>query len=99
MYRAQIDADGHDAITLGVAATPAFFINGRPLNGSQGVKIFVELVETELARAKSTPGGYDVVDAAGSKAAVRMAGAEGAAIARIPPCFRRSTIHRCCYPR
>lgn len=37
--------------TLGVTATPTFFVNGRRLVGARGVPDFVELIEEELARA------------------------------------------------
>jgi len=64
-YRASIDADAADARVLGVSGTPMFFVNGRPLNGNQPVRAFVEVVEQELARAAQHPGDYDAVVAAG----------------------------------
>lgn len=51
-YRAQVRDDVADAARLGVSGTPAFFINGRPVNGNQPLKVFVETVDEELARAR-----------------------------------------------
>jgi len=64
-YRAQIVADTTDAHNLGVSGTPTFFINGRPVHGAQGLKVFVDVVDEELARAGSTKGGYDQLVATG----------------------------------
>ncbi|NVB80325.1 MAG: thioredoxin domain-containing protein [Kofleriaceae bacterium] len=50
-YRKVIAADMTDAEKLGISGTPTFFINGRPVTGSQSLKIFVDTVEDELARA------------------------------------------------
>ena len=50
-YRAQIAADVEDAKRLGVTGTPTFFINGRAVHGNQALKVFVDTVDTELARA------------------------------------------------
>jgi protein-disulfide isomerase len=36
---------------LGVSATPTFFVNGRPILGSQPVATFVKVIDEELARA------------------------------------------------
>ena len=68
-YRAQITRDEQDAAKLGVTGTPAFFINGRPIHGNQPLKIFVDTVEEELARARGTTGGYDALVASGRPAA------------------------------
>ncbi len=64
-YRAQISADTADARGLGVSGTPTFFINGRSVHGAQGLKVFVDVVDEELARAGSSKGGYDQLVAAG----------------------------------
>jgi protein-disulfide isomerase len=37
--------------SLGVSATPTFFINGRPLSGAQPLQTFIQLIDDELARA------------------------------------------------
>ncbi len=52
-YRAEVRSDAADAEKLGISGTPAFFINGRPVNGSQPLKVFVDTVDQELARAHS----------------------------------------------
>lgn len=41
------------AAELGVSATPAFFVNGRPLLGAQPLGTFVLVVEEELAEARA----------------------------------------------
>ncbi len=64
-FRAQITADTVDARLLGVSGTPTFFINGRPVHGNQALKVFVDVVDEELARAGSTKGGYDQLVATG----------------------------------
>ena len=64
-YRAQITSDTADARALGVSGTPTFFVNGRPVHGAQGLKVFVDVVDEELARAGSTKGGYDQLVATG----------------------------------
>jgi len=50
-YRGEVRSDSKDAEKLGIAGTPTFFINGRPVHGNQPLKIFVDTVEEELARA------------------------------------------------
>lgn len=64
-YRALIAADAADARSLGVSGTPTFFVNGRPIHGAQGLKVFVDVVDEELARAGSTKGGYEQLVATG----------------------------------
>lgn len=64
-YRSQIEADTADARALGVSGTPTFFVNGRPVHGNQPLKVFVDAVEHELARAQTTSGGYDALVATG----------------------------------
>ena len=51
-YAASVQADMDDAGKLGVTGTPAFFINGRFLNGAQPFEKFAEIIEEELAFAK-----------------------------------------------
>jgi len=43
--------DQRDLQALGVAATPAFFINGRYLSGAQPIEKFVSLIDEELKKA------------------------------------------------
>ncbi len=54
VYAPQIAADVADARALGISATPVFFINGRPLAGSQPLKAFIDVVDGELATARNT---------------------------------------------
>jgi protein-disulfide isomerase len=39
-------------VQLGVSGTPTFFVNGRPVHGNQPLKVFVDTVGEELARAQ-----------------------------------------------
>lgn len=64
-HRAQIEADAKDGTALGLSGTPAFFINGRALPGSQPLKAFVDVVDEELARAAAQGVGYDALVATG----------------------------------
>ena len=69
-YKAQVAADVHDGLALGVSATPMFFINGRPVLGNQALAVFAQVVDEELARAAATPhADYDALVAAGKPAA------------------------------
>jgi protein-disulfide isomerase len=68
-YRPLIQADVADARALGVTGTPTFFLNGRPVQGSQPLQVFVDIVDQELARAAQQHGDYDALVAAGKLAA------------------------------
>jgi protein-disulfide isomerase len=48
-HRAAVQRDYEDGVRLGVAGTPAFFINGRLLSGAQPLEAFVRVIEAELA--------------------------------------------------
>jgi protein-disulfide isomerase len=50
-YRNDVRSDASDAEKLGVTGTPTFFINGRPVHGNPPLKVFVDTVDEELARA------------------------------------------------
>jgi protein-disulfide isomerase len=52
VYRAAVAADIADARTLGVTGTPAFFINGRAIDGSRPLREFADIVDEELVRAR-----------------------------------------------
>ncbi len=69
VHRPQIEADVKDAVALGVTGTPTFFINGRPVHGSQPLKTFADVVDQELARASKIAGGYDAIVAQGAASA------------------------------
>lgn len=45
--------DIDEATKLGITGTPAFFINGRFLNGAQPLEKFVQIIDEELAQAES----------------------------------------------
>ncbi len=52
-YKKDIDADEALADSLGMTATPNFFVNGRSLVGAVPFERFKSLVDDELARAQS----------------------------------------------
>ena len=45
-----VQRDIDEGTKLGITGTPAFFINGRFLNGAQPLEKFVQIIEDELAR-------------------------------------------------
>ena len=45
-----VDADAAEAKALGVTGTPAFFINGRFLNGAKPFEDFARLINEELEK-------------------------------------------------
>jgi len=51
-YRAAVQKDVDEGTRLGVNGTPAFFINGRMLSGSQPVAAFAKVIEEELSRSR-----------------------------------------------
>jgi protein-disulfide isomerase len=50
-HRAKIRADVKAARALGITGTPTFFINGRPVRGSQPLRLFADVIDQELVRA------------------------------------------------
>jgi len=52
-FKAAIDQDVADGASVGVTGTPTFFINGRLLSGAQPYEKLKEVIDEELARAKS----------------------------------------------
>ena len=44
-----VDEDGRDGVAAGVSGTPAFFINGRSLEGAQPFEAFKRIIDEELA--------------------------------------------------
>jgi protein-disulfide isomerase len=48
----QIDADAAEAKSLGVTGTPAFFVNGRFLEGAKPFDAFAQSINSELTRLK-----------------------------------------------
>jgi protein-disulfide isomerase len=51
--RDRVLAEAALAERLGLGGTPAFFVNGRPIEGAQPVDVFVRAIADELARAKA----------------------------------------------
>lgn len=51
-HKADVDADMTAANELGVTGTPAFFINGRALEGAQPFDAFKRIIDEELARTR-----------------------------------------------
>lgn len=49
-YKAQIDADTNEAMALGASGTPAFFVNGRFINGAKPFAEFAKVINAELQR-------------------------------------------------
>jgi protein-disulfide isomerase len=50
-YQATVQRDVEEGTRVGVTGTPAFFINGRLVSGTQPLERFVRVIEEELARA------------------------------------------------
>jgi protein-disulfide isomerase len=51
-YAGQVDADLRDGADAGVNGTPAFFVNGRMLNGAQPFDAFKRIIDEELEAKK-----------------------------------------------
>jgi len=49
-FRDAVQQDFRDAQALGVTGTPAFFVNGRFINGAQPFEAFQVIIDEELAR-------------------------------------------------
>jgi protein-disulfide isomerase len=49
-FKPQIAADQGEAGQIGVTGTPAFFVNGRFLNGAKPFEAFADLINAELTR-------------------------------------------------
>ena len=49
-FRAAVQQDRREGQQVGVQGTPAFFINGRFLNGAQPFEAFQAVIDEELAR-------------------------------------------------
>jgi protein-disulfide isomerase len=52
-YKAQIEEDLRLGAAAGVSGTPAFYINGAPLTGSQPASAFEHIIDAELAKINS----------------------------------------------
>jgi protein-disulfide isomerase len=49
-HRTAVQRDVAEGRRLGIAGTPAFFLNGRPLSGAQPLEAFARVIEEELSR-------------------------------------------------
>jgi len=49
-YMAKVDADMAQGKKLGLSSVPAFFVNGKLINGAHPKETFIELIEEEFAR-------------------------------------------------
>lgn len=49
-YKAEVQRDVNEGMRAGVSGTPAFFINGIPMSGSQPLDAFARAIDDELAR-------------------------------------------------
>jgi protein-disulfide isomerase len=49
-YKASIEADSNEAMALGASGTPAFFVNGRFINGAKPFAEFAKVINAELQR-------------------------------------------------
>jgi predicted DsbA family dithiol-disulfide isomerase len=54
-----VDQDVATAQGAGATGTPVFFVNGIMLSGAQPIDAFVRVIEQELERTVSTPGGSE----------------------------------------
>jgi len=53
VHKADVEADGKLAASVGARGTPGFFINGRNLRGAQPFPSFKRLIDEELKKAKA----------------------------------------------
>lgn len=54
-YTEDVQSDLLNGQALGVTGTPAFFINGRFLNGAQPFEMFAQIIDEELRRSRASP--------------------------------------------
>jgi protein-disulfide isomerase len=59
VHKAGVQRDLDEGNRLGITGTPAFFINGRPLTGTQPIEAFTRLIEQELARVAASGKGKE----------------------------------------
>jgi len=57
VHKAAVQHDIDDGNRLGITGTPAFFINGRPLQGAQPLEAFTRVIEDELTRLAASQSG------------------------------------------
>ena len=52
-YRDEVQADFDDGVAYGVTGTPAFFVNGRAVDGAASFSVFQRIIDEELAKSAS----------------------------------------------
>ena len=57
VHKAAVQRDIDEGNRLGITGTPAFFINGRPLQGAQPLEAFTRVIEDELTRLAASQSG------------------------------------------
>ena len=57
VHKAAVQRDVDEGMRLGITGTPAFFINGRPVQGSQRLEAFTRIIDEELARTVAAKSG------------------------------------------
>jgi protein-disulfide isomerase len=57
VHKAAVQHDVDEGNRLGITGTPAFFINGRPLQGAQALEAFTRVIEDELTRLAASQNG------------------------------------------
>jgi predicted DsbA family dithiol-disulfide isomerase len=55
VHRGAVQHDIEESTKLGLEGTPAFFINGRFVNGAQPLEKFVQIIDEELALTQKRP--------------------------------------------
>jgi protein-disulfide isomerase len=50
MHSAAVQKDIEKGKRIGITGTPAFFVNGRPLNGAEPYEAFARVIDDVLAR-------------------------------------------------
>jgi protein-disulfide isomerase len=53
VHKAAVQRDVEEGMRLGVTGTPAFFINGRPIQGAQPIEAFARVIDEELTALAS----------------------------------------------
>jgi protein-disulfide isomerase len=59
VHKAAVQRDVDEGSRLGITGTPAFFVNGRPLEGAQPLEAFARVIEEELARIAASGKGKE----------------------------------------
>ena len=57
IHSTAVQHDVDESKRLGITGTPAFFINGRPLQGAQPIEAFTQVIEDELTRFAASQSG------------------------------------------